>query len=182
MQIPEDVGQGNECLRTSDSKQRVLRSRRPASKLNCRQKRLRSARLRALLIRSRRACSTSTCRPPRRSARGRWCLGWEGRRARRVVSQIRDGLFGPGSQDPRFVSQPVHDRRVGRRPGFPQVIRRAVNRTSTSRAQIADRARQLVARAGASPSQKGIVGAPFASATRTTPVLTCRICHDALPS
>ena len=38
-------------------------------------------------------------------------------------------------------------------------------------------------RAGASPSQKGIDGgAPLASATRTTPVVTCRICHDALPS
>src|SRR5216110_2389063 len=38
-------------------------------------------------------------------------------------------------------------------------------------------------RAGASPSQNGIVGgAPLASATRTTPLPTCMICHEALPS
>ena len=38
-------------------------------------------------------------------------------------------------------------------------------------------------RAGASPSQNGIVGgAPRASATRTVPAVTCRIRHEALPS
>ena len=38
-------------------------------------------------------------------------------------------------------------------------------------------------RDGASPSQKGrFGGAPFASATRTVPAPTWRICHDALPS
>jgi hypothetical protein len=38
-------------------------------------------------------------------------------------------------------------------------------------------------RAGASPSQKGIVGgAPMASATRTVPDTTRVICHEAFPS
>ncbi len=38
-------------------------------------------------------------------------------------------------------------------------------------------------RAGASPSQNGMLGgAPFASATRMTPVSTWRTCHDVLPS
>jgi hypothetical protein len=38
-------------------------------------------------------------------------------------------------------------------------------------------------RAGASPSQNGIVGGcPFASETRTLPDSTRTICHDALPS
>jgi hypothetical protein len=38
-------------------------------------------------------------------------------------------------------------------------------------------------RAGASPSQNGMFGgAPFASATRMTPVPTCSTCHDVLPS
>src|SRR5258708_22197982 len=38
-------------------------------------------------------------------------------------------------------------------------------------------------RAGASPSQNGIVGgAPWASATRTVPAVTCVICQELLPS
>ena len=81
---------------------------------------------------------------------------------------------------------------VRRRPGTSPVS--AMNqstsgaalgsRSESPRREDRDTARESSSlRAGASPSQNGIVGgAPCASRTRTVPATTCVICHDALPS
>ena len=65
--------------------------------------------------------------------------------------------------------------RIGRSAAF--------RRTSTSARRSLTARDSSSLRAGASPSQNGIVGgAPLASATRTTPVPTCSTRHEALPS
>jgi hypothetical protein len=92
-----------------------------------------------------------------------------------AVVEIREHLLRRLRGHAGVVGQPATSSelappRLSRRS--PTICRRSLTARDSS-----------LLRAGASPSQNGIDGgAPFASATRTTPVVTCRICHDALPS
>jgi putative aldouronate transport system substrate-binding protein len=66
-------------------------------------------------------------------------------------------------------------------PEEVSAISQSASRKSRRRSDTARESSSL--RAGASPSQNGIVGgAPCASRTRTVPPATCITCHDALPS
>ena len=84
----------------------------------------------------------------------------------------------PGRRRPARGRSPPSSSRSCRRRTAGSSSRRS---TSARRSLTARDSSSL--RAGASPSQNGIVGgAPFASATRTLPPATCRMSHDALPS
>ena len=88
------------------------------------------------------------------------------------VAQVGDDLLGAAAIDVRLVHQPAH-RRLGLRS----------RRAATSRRRSATAADSSGVRAGASPSQNGMVGgAPWASTTRTRPASTRRMRQERLPS
>ena len=108
------------------------------------------------------------------------------------IGEIRDRLFRGGRRDTGFVDEPVdwqakacattRDAPIAA-SGVAQGCSPACNRTSTSARKSLTARDSSSLRAGASPSQNGIVGgAPWRRRRGPRRSPTWRICHDALPS
>ena len=147
-----------------------------SSKSNLRQKRLRSARPHARLIRLPNGACTISCMPPDSSknrSRATDANGWQAAQRGLCRRKVIDDLLSRCQRDADFIgSQAI----AASRP--PMSSRSAI----VSRNLDNDCENSSV-RAGASPSQNGIVGGcPFASSTRTVPRSTRMIRYDVLPS
>ena len=141
-----------------------------SSKLNLRQKRLRSASPQARLMRlpiGRMDDELHAAGFVEEALEHDRLLRRQAGRARRGRGEVLDQLLGGGATTPRSLRQPAQapSARVAAQTLPPMSARRRDTAT-----------RQLVAAAGASPSQNGMVGGmPCASSTRTTPRSTRRM-------
>ena len=139
-----------------------------SSKLNWRQKRFRRASAHARLrgCRTAHAAPAACPRPRRRSVRRRaWTTGRDGAEHAAALGEIVDGLLRGTAVRP--LSSINHS------TGPPSPASRA-----STPARRSDTVESSSLRAGASPSQNGIVGGAPARRGHAVPATTCVICHD----
>ena len=173
--MPKTLSSGKLCCSPSDRTMPSSVAAACSSKSKLTQKRLRSARPKARLMRPPNGACRTSCMPP---AFVEEALG-DDRVERRHGAERRQRAARRSGRSARRRRR----RRAPRSSASAPRRRARGARTATSRRRSATAADSSGVRAGASPSQNGIVGgAPAASTTRTRPASTRRMRQERLPS